>query len=316
MNFHDQLMSVEATVYSDKETLKKMLSTFFANAKLFAKIKHTSNGVTKVIIQGHPKQLNADLESLKIILFNLLNADVEYGVQVPVDSTNKLESVIIEETDSDLKRMGSSGEFNEKEFDEISFNGSCNSEQLKKLGKTIAQSIIDATSALGRTTGLIPLAKEKHITLKDLNKLLDLEVSRFLNLEKLMEAVNKKFGSPTIPINRIYREQDNDAIEVTDITDLKDGETYYVLNINEEFPTKKVVNFSTMEEFFEKLKSEQELDEDEIKIIKDVFDAQKIKVMNLKMITDEELKGFGCLKDFYGLRMAILAVIYPNSQSL
>ena len=306
----NQKLSVEAKINSDRKGLKLMLSVFFHGAKLFARIKHTDNNVTTVTIQGHRTQLDADLSTLRDLLVSYYQTDVEYGDYLPVDSANALVSIQIEETEADFKRMGSSGEFDEKEFDEMSFHTDT-SEQVKKMGETIFQSIIKATSVIGRTTGLISSPKEKHITLKYQNETHNethiLEVSTILNLDLLMKAISKKFGNPIIPLKSIYLKQNDVAIEVTDVTDLMDKETYYVLNVNEQLPKKQeVVKFSTMEDFFDKLKSEQLLEDDEVKIIKDVFAYQKIKFMNLKKTTDEKLKEDGIKER--GLRDAILAV--------
>jgi hypothetical protein len=72
-----------------------------------------------------------------------------------------------------------------------------------------------------------------------------------------------------------------------------------------------------MEHFFERLKTEQELDDDDIQTIKDCFGKQKIKFMQLMKtgdlaITAGALERIGISQ--LGLRMAILAVIKSNIQ--
>ena len=87
--------------------------------------------------QGHRSQLDTDLPTLRVLLATLYQTDVEYGDYLPVDSANALVSIQIEETEADFKRMGSSGEFNEKDFDEMSFHTDT-SEQIRKMGETIS----------------------------------------------------------------------------------------------------------------------------------------------------------------------------------
>jgi hypothetical protein len=76
------------------------------------------------------------------------------------------------------------------------------------------------------------------------------------------------------------------------------------------------VKFSPeMEHFFEKLKTEQELDDDEVQIIKAFFGKQRIKFKQLMeagdlAITDSDLEKYGIAQG--GLRKAILAVIKSN----
>ena len=76
-----------------------------------------------------------------------------------------------------------------------------------------------------------------------------------------------------------------------------------------------VQKFSAMEEFFDKLQTEQELDDDDIATIKDCFGQQKVKLKQLMAtgdlaLTDAELEKYGIAQG--GLRKAILAVIKSN----
>ena len=67
-----------------------------------------------------------------------------------------------------------------------------------------------------------------------------------------------------------------------------------------------------MKEFFEKLKTEEELDVDDIKLIADIFATQKIKFRNLMAqgelgLTDGKLKEVGISQ--LGLRTSILELV-------
>ena len=69
---------------------------------------------------------------------------------------------------------------------------------------------------------------------------------------------------------------------------------------------------SSMEEFFLKLKTDEEVADEELVIIKDVFMNQKLKLKQLMKsgdlaITDEKLERIGIKQ--MGLRTAILSVI-------
>jgi hypothetical protein len=70
-----------------------------------------------------------------------------------------------------------------------------------------------------------------------------------------------------------------------------------------------------MEKFFEGLKVDQGLDDDDIVIIKDCLGKQKIKFKQLMAtgelaLTDAKLKDYGIAQG--GLRTAILAIIKIN----
>jgi hypothetical protein len=116
----------------------------------------------------------------------------------------------------------------------------------------------------------------------------------------------------------MYTIEGNDPIVVTDVKDL--GETFlnYASTVNEELPRKQTAKFSPeMEHFFERLKTEQELDEDDIQTFKDCLGKQKIQFRQLMAagdlaMTDEKLKEIGISQ--LGLRTAILAVIKSNIQ--
>ena len=110
--------------------------------------------------------------------------------------------------------------------------------------------------------------------------------------------------------------RENNIVLVTDVNDLREGFLYYAIIVNQELPRKQTVEFTPkMEEFFERVRTEQELDDDDMGIIKDSFGKQKIKFKNLiatgdLAMTDEKLKEYGISQG--GLRTAILEVIKSN----
>jgi hypothetical protein len=108
------------------------------------------------------------------------------------------------------------------------------------------------------------------------------------------------------------RAEDGSVHQLKNVKDLREGFLYYALTVNEELPKNQTAKFNTMDEFFDKLMTEQELDDDDIQTIKDCFGKQKIKLRQLLAtgelaFTDAKLKDYGITQG--GLRTAILAVI-------
>jgi hypothetical protein len=306
-------VSVEATINSDQPGIKTLLVEFFTGAKLFAKIQRKDNRITTATIQGHPKQFPASLDYLKELLQIKYNAAIVWGETIAVAEENRYNSIIIEETLPTLKRDPSSGEFLESELEEISFGGSAATENVKKIVKEAVASVTNAATGFGITKGWIPAVKEKHISFKYKEQRYALEVSSIQSLKMLIQAVSNKIQIPQ-PIRLLYIMEDNDPIVVTDVKDLREGFLYYALTVNEELPKKQMTEFK---HFFERLKIEQEFDDDDIQTIKDCFGKQKIKFVQLMKtgelaITDENLKEYGITQG--GLRKAILAVIKSNIQ--
>ena len=100
---------------------------------------------------------------------------------------------------------------------------------------------------------------------------------------------------------------------VSELSALQEGKEYFV-ETDLDKPGSDVK--FTMEQFFERLKTEQDLEQDGIMIVKETFIAQKIKAKQLMAtgelaMTDGELKEYGIAQG--GLRKAILAVIKSNN---
>jgi hypothetical protein len=281
---------------------------------LFAKIQRTGAGITKLTIQGHPKLLQSSLEYLRDLLQLQYGAATVWGDKSVVEDQDKLTSVTIEDTLPGLKRDSSSGEFLEQQFEEISFGGSATTENLKKIAKETFNNMLGGVRGIGIAKGWIPPVKKEHISVKHGDVRYVLEVSTIQTMESLIQAVEQKFRLPQ-PIKLLYTKECGDNVVITDVKDLRENGLYYVLTVLEELPTKQASKFSTMEQFFEKLKSGQELDEEDIHTIKDCFGNQKIKFKQLMetgelAMTEADLKDIGITQ--IGLRKAILAVIKSN----
>lgn len=112
------------------------------------------------------------------------------------------------------------------------------------------------------------------------------------------------------PIKKIYSLLDGRKSYVQDWFGFK-AECHYYVETEDDL----VQNFSTMEEFFQRLRTERKRSESDIEIIKEVFKEQSILFDDLiatgdLALTNDILKEYGITQG--GLRTAILAVIKSN----
>ena len=307
-------VSVEATINSDMTGIKTILKTYFLGAKVGAKIQRTGVGITKVIMQGNPELIRSTLKVLAGVLSVEYGAAIVWGEMSDVAAENRFNSVTIEETLPTLKRDPSSGEFLEKDFEEISFGGSAMTENLKKIAIQAVESVMGGFKGVGVAKGWIPETKEKHISVKLGEKRIDLEISSITSMESLLNVIGTNFEI-AVPIKTVYRLEDNDIIKVTDVKNLREGFLYYALTVNEELPKKQTVKFTNMDEFFEKLTNDQDMSDAQVKIAREKLGEQGITFKQLMAIgelaiTDQDLAAGGITQ--LGLRKAILAVIKSN----
>ena len=238
-------VSVEATINSDIPGIKTLLVDFFTGAKLFAKIQRTDNGITSATVQGHPKQFPASLEFLKGLLQIKFDALIQWGDTYAVAEENRYNSITIEDTLTTLKRDPSSGEFLEKELEEISFGGSAASENVKKFVK---EAFTNAATAFGVANRWIPAVKNKHISVKHRGETFDLEVSSMKSMSEVISAVDSLFTLP-VPFKMLYRLADDGEVhQLKNVKDLREGFLYYALTVNEELPGKKGILWNNCSE--------------------------------------------------------------------
>ena len=112
------------------------------------------------------------------------------------------------------------------------------------------------------------------------------------------------------PIKKIYSVLDRGKSYVQDWFGFKADGHYYV-----ETEDDLVQKFTTMDEFFDKLKMEERKSDEQVKKVRDVFSEQDIEFKQLMTtgdvaITDQKLKDYGITQ--LGLRTAILSVIKSN----
>ena len=303
-------VSVVATINSDLTGIKTILNRYFLGAKLGAKIQRAGVGITKVTLQGNPEHINSTLNILAGVLRAEYGAAIVWGEMSKVTAENRFNSVTIEDTKATLNQDPS---FGEEDFEEISFGGSAMTENLNKMAIQVVESVMGR--GIGCAKGWIPATRKKHISVKLGDKEYDLEISSISSMKNLLWVIGKKFET-TAPIKSLYLLEDGDIVLVNDVKDLREDFVYNSLTVNEELPKKQTVKFSrNMEEFFERLRTEQELDDDDMEIIKGSFGKQKIKFKNLMAtgdlaLTDWDLEKYGILQG--GLRKAILSVIKTN----
>ncbi|EGF76381.1 expressed protein [Batrachochytrium dendrobatidis JAM81] len=149
-----------------------------------------------------------------------------------------------------------------------------------------------------------------HITYK--SKTAHMNIGACISWSQVKQVIEKcQLLDIKKPIAGIYSLVDGKKSYESDRFGLKAEGHYYIETEDDLAPPK----FTTMEEFFGRLKTEEDLDDEEIDIIKDCFTKQKLKIKQLMAtgdlaMTDEKLKEIGISQ--LGLRTAILAVIKSN----
>lgn len=303
LSLHTSRVSVVVAINSGLPGLETFLVDYFSGAKLFAKIQKTT-GMTLVTVQGHLNQFPSSLEYLKVLLQIKFNAAIVWGEASAVSEENRYNSITTEENLPNLKRDPSSGEFLEKELEEISF----------EIFMEMLVSMANAATGFDIAKGWVPNVNKEHITIKRGDEQYDLEISTISSLPALLDAVQSKF--PSAPqVTKLYRLDEKTVVVVTDVKDLREGYLYYVLAGFEELPKKQISQFS-LEEFFSKLKTEQDMSDAQVAVAKAKFEEQGVKFKQLMAtgdlaLTDKKLKEIVIAQ--LGLRIAILAVIKSNS---
>ncbi|KAI8896971.1 hypothetical protein BC833DRAFT_595422 [Globomyces pollinis-pini] len=308
------MVSVDAIISSDSTKIKTIVADFYCGGSLrmlFAQIRPTQSGRLLATVQGYSNLVRSSQPCIKGLLA-AYDVAIVWGEESLVDDDNRLSSVTIENTPAELTP---SIKILEKHFDEIYIGGSITTEDIMEIFKDELAKWTIATPGFGVPNGWIPPVKDKHIYLKYDEDRYVLEVSSIQCMETLKKAVSEKIRVPH-PIKCLYLRKDNYIIVVTDVKDLQEGYLYYALTVNDELPKKETFSHS-MEEFFEKLKKEEDLEDEDILTIKECFGREGIKFKQLMYsgdlaITDENLKEYGIAQG--GLRTAILAVIKRNIQ--
>eukprot|EP00842_Homolaphlyctis_polyrhiza_P006843 jgi/Hompol1/748/HPOL_005401-RA len=141
-------------------------------------------------------------------------------------------------------------------------------------------------------------------------------------MDELILKVQLKSKLPQ-PIQKLlYTMEDGDTVVVTDIQDLREGQLYYALTVNEQLPKKPVPTFSPkMEAFLGKLeaslkieaKKKQQMADIRAALYKEDIDFDRLMATGDLAITDAKLEKCGIKTD--GLRFAILSAIKDTLRS-
>ncbi|KAI8903034.1 hypothetical protein EDD86DRAFT_251905 [Gorgonomyces haynaldii] len=311
-------VSVKVSINSDRPGLKTMLAEFCRKMRVFAKIQHSWDGLTTVTFQGHPEQFPRTLLILKETLDKLPNTAIVWDERPEtVTAENRFTAVTIEEPSSGLKRDPSSGEFTQLDVQEISLGGSANTETLKNIAVGVFNKMMGAATGFGVARGWIPQVSEKHITVKhqQSDQRIAIEVSTLSSMDELLEELQQKLNLAPPLQKLLYMIEDGEFVLVKDVKDLRAGLLHYVLTVNEQLPKKQTVKFTTMEEFFVKLKTDEGMSDEQVETAKQKISEQGITFKQLMAsgkhaMTDEKLEKYGIQQG--GVRTAILQVIENN----
>jgi len=306
-------VSVEASINSDYPGLKAMLAEHCKEMKVCAKIQHSKKGITTVTFQGPKILFPLTLETLKAKLDQLENTAIVWDAYVPVSDDNRLFSITIEETPPALKRDPSSGNFELFDVEEIPIGGSAVS-SLNEVSQSFIQKVTMILNSFCVAKGWMPQVKKEYISVKHSasDQRFSFEISTLSSMDVLIQKVELELKLARPLQKFLYAIEDGDALVVTDVKNLREGLLYYVLATFEMIPQKKTAKFSTMEEFFGKLKTEEDMPDDLVEMTKEKFGLQGINFKQLMKtgelaITDAELEKYGINQG--GLRKAILSVI-------
>ena len=290
-------VSVVAKINSDLPGVLDMCRDYLFGVKVGAKIQRTNVGL-KLVIQGHPLLIPSCLEYLGMMLKPNYDATIVWGETHAVAAQDRFDSVTIEDT---LPVPPSW----EKDFEEISFGGSAMTEYFKKIVKETIESMLVAK-------GWIP--EKEFISVKRGDTRIHLDISSISSMKNLLWVIGERFETAA-PIKTVYRLEDGDVVLPFDVRALREGFLYYAITLDEELPKKQTVTSTNMEEFFEKLKVDEDMSDAQVQIAREKLQEQRVRFKQLMAtgdlaITDSDLKEYGILQG--GLRKAILSVIQSN----
>ncbi|KAI3658405.1 hypothetical protein MP638_001405 [Amoeboaphelidium occidentale] len=216
-------------------------------------------------------------------------------------SSEILSAAKIMRTHESIRRDGSSGEVSsskplaQPDLDALSLTSTLNRALLKIPGINIVSRVLQAT---GKITKIVVNAHYKN--------------RKFLSeCESQLEI--------SLPARKVWFYADGGWGQIKDVEAFQDGKHYYVTAETDPDPvlppespqssvrtSPETKGFATMQEFYGALRS-VDCDDDDIKLIDEVFKEQRIKVSVLSSLTYYDLKDYGVQQ--LGLRKAILKVL-------
>ena len=316
MNSLDRVrVSLFVTLPGEDKGLKTFIQQFMAKQKIggvVERVKEENGYSTTVRMEANESSIHAG----KLLLVNNLKQKYP-NLQIPPaeewlleHSTGPLLGSKVKHTSSPaVSRENSSGKVSKVDvFDEVAPN-----ESASQLGSR-SLSLLEHFAHLFKKTQRTVITVSYTSTYGKKSETFDITTCTSWN--HFLQKVDK---SPklNIPIHtrEIYHYLPHGGHSyVSELSALQEGKEYFV-ETDLDKPGASTVKF-TMEQFFERLKTDEGLEQDEILLVKGTFIAQKIKAKQLMAtgelaITDAELKDYGITQG--GLRKAILAVIKSNN---
>lgn len=153
--------------------------------------------------------------------------------------------------------------------------------------------------------------QEKFIHVTYNGETAHLNVGGCVDPDDLLGVIREKLNVKQ-PIKRIYSLYNGKKSTETEVSGLQANGDYYV-----ETDEHRASNFTTMEEFFDKLKTDEDMSEAQVSLARDALIGQGMTYKQLTKtgdlgMTDEKLKEYGIGQG--GLRIAILSIIRGNNQ--
>jgi hypothetical protein len=215
----------------------------------------------------------------------------------------------IGQTPSGIRREDSSGAVSssisraEPDLDALSLTSSIRRALLDLPGINVVSRVLQATGKLNRIM--------VHLHYADLFIAQDVTI---MDWNAMTEAARKELPI-SLPIRGIWHFVHGQWGRVADMDSLENGHHYYITAETDPDPTASPhssvpvspeIAFASMEEFYVALRAKG-CDEEDICIITDLFQQQRVRVGVLCRLTDEILKETGLI--LVGLRQAVLSVL-------
>ena len=149
-----------------------------------------------------------------------------------------------------------------------------------------------------------------HVTYND--KTAHLNVGGCADCDDLLGVIQETLDVKQ-PIQRIYGLYNGKRSFETELSGLQENGRYFV-----EIDELQASKFTTMEEFFDRLQTDEDMSEAQVSTAREAFREQGMTFKQLTKtgvlaLTDEKLKEYGIGQG--GLRTAILAVIQGNNKN-
>ncbi|KAJ2998572.1 hypothetical protein HDV02_004387 [Globomyces sp. JEL0801] len=287
-------------------------------------VGNTTSRLTLLMMEGETETL-FQTRDLLVLKLDAQFPGIKYDTWDQGESEQPWPTELIKPTFGYLKR-NSSGFVDEETVETFSTDGTFLNERIVKAAKNLNGLIIKAVKQASplvrhaaQTAGEIKQVYSRASSLTDglvknarfsyQNRTVLLNTQPFLDWTLLLQEVKKVFQIAENSVVNIYEKLDDGTqCQIIDISGIEEKGRYYL-------QTDSVKKISTMEEFFEKLKTERKRPKSDIIKVREFFTEQGILFEELMVsgelaLTDEKLEKIGISQ--LGLRTTILAIIKSN----